>query len=121
MDVSPSSVSMASLLDQAISTFGHDWLSFLSELGEESNLFVEASQSANPQALLLRTVQFGEVLCRVALVAVTLLQAFCLTGCFPGLALKVCLRGLFVHLHGSPLVCLAVAHLSIVSDGHQSV
>ena len=48
---------MASLLKQAVTVLGREWLSFLSALSNDSDLFTEASQSSNPQALMLRVVQ----------------------------------------------------------------
>ena len=56
-DAAPSSVCTAFLLDQAVSVLGREWLGFLSDLCNDSDLFAEASQSANPQVLMLRVVQ----------------------------------------------------------------
>ena len=56
-DETTSDQCMASLLTQAVTVLGREWLSFLSALNTDSDLFTEASQSSNPQALMLRVVQ----------------------------------------------------------------
>ena len=56
-DETTSDQCMASLLTQAVTVLGREWLSFLSSLSTDSDLFTEASQSANPQVLMLRVVQ----------------------------------------------------------------
>ena len=56
-DETASDQCMASLLSQAVTILGREWLSLLSALNTDSDLFTEASQSSNPQALMLRVVQ----------------------------------------------------------------
>ena len=56
-DETTSDQCMASLLTRAVTVLGREWLSFLSALNIDSDLFTEASQSSNPQALMLRVVQ----------------------------------------------------------------
>ena len=50
-------VLVAAPITQAVTVLGREWLSFLSALNTDSDLFTEASQSSNPQALMLRVVQ----------------------------------------------------------------